>query len=195
LLRVSLSRNLASTESIKPSTGWTLQLASCWALSAIVALLCTALIGRAIRSAKKRESDSHVQCERAALYEALMALLVALVSGSSGGRNGKGDLSAVERALFLRGSVSVNNEYRRLLRLLSEPGADEKVVRSQITRFFLTLRRECGGSTYGLEDEDWSDLVRLPMHRAPSERSSGAPSAHFTAADAAPPAHRLSPRG
>ena len=59
---------------------------------------------------------------------------------SNGGRNGTGDLFAVEKALFLRGSVAVNNEYRALLRLLSDPGADEKVLRSQITKFLLALR-------------------------------------------------------
>ena len=116
------------------------------------------------RSAKQREIDSRLHSERAALYHALMESLGVLVSEeSTGGRNGTGDLFAVEKALFLRGSVAVNNEYRALLRLLSDPGADEKVLRSQITKFLLALRRDCGQSTYGLESEDWSDLVRFPV--------------------------------
>jgi hypothetical protein len=68
----------------------------------------------------------------------------------------------MEKALFLRGSVAVNNEYRALAQLLSDPGADEKVLRRQVTRFLLALRRDCGQSTYGLETEDWSDLVGIP---------------------------------
>ena len=107
---------------------------------------------------------------------ALMESLGVLVSEeSTGGRNGTGDLFAVEKALFLRGSVAVNNEYRALLRLLSDPGADEKVLRSQITRFLLALRRDCGQSTYGLESEDWSDLVRFPSRQVASERNADSP--------------------
>ena len=80
-----------------------------------------------MRSAKQREIDSRVHSERVALYHALMESLGVLGSeGSNGGRNGTGDLFAVEKALFLRGSVAVNNEYRALLRPLSDPGADEK---------------------------------------------------------------------
>ena len=93
-----------------------------------------------------------------------MESLVVLVSEkSTGGRNGTGDLFAVEKALFLRGSMAVNNEYRALLRLWSNPAADEKVLRSQLTRFLLALRRDCGQPTYGLETEDWSDLVGVPV--------------------------------
>jgi hypothetical protein len=164
--------------------------------TALVALLCSALIGRAIRSAKQPEIDSHARSERVALYHALMESLGTVVSDeSTGGRNGTGDLLAVERALFLRGSVAVNNEYRALLRLWSNRGADEKLLRSQITRFLLALRRDCGQSTYRLESEDWSDLVGVPSRQVASERNAGSPQPHFTGADAAPPTHRLSPRG
>ena len=98
----------------------------------------------------QREIDSHLHSERAALYQALMESIVALVrEGSSGGRNGTGELSAVEKTLFLQGSVIVNNQYRALLRLLADPGAHEKVLANQITRFLLALRRDCGQSTYG----------------------------------------------
>ena len=162
-------------------------------MSAIVALLCSALIGRAIRSAKQREIDSHLRSERVALYHALIESLGVLVSDeSNGGRNGTVDLFAVEKALFLRGSVAVNNEYRALLRLLSEPEADEKVLKSEIARFLLALRRDCGQSTNGLESEDWSDLVRFPSRQVAPERNADSPPPHFTGVDAAPPTHRLS---
>jgi hypothetical protein len=154
------------------------------------------LIGRAIGSAKQREIDSHVYSERAAIYQALTESLGVLVSeGSNGGRNGTGDLFAVEKTLFLRGSVAVNNEYRALLRLLFDPGADAKILRSQITRFLIALRRDCGQSTYALESEDWSDLVRFPSRQVASERNGDCPPPHFPGARAAPPTHRLSPRG
>jgi hypothetical protein len=124
-----------------------------------------------------------------------MELLGVLGSeGSNGGRNGTGDLFAVEKALYLRGSVAVNNEYRALLRLWSDPGADEKVLKSEIARFLLALRRDCGQSTYGLESEDWSDLVRFPSRQVAPERNADSPPPHFTGVDAAPPTHRLSPR-
>ena len=199
MLQGSLSRNLASAESIKPSTGLDPQTGIVLGVSAIVALLCSALIGRAIRSAKQREIDSHLHSERAALCQALMESLGVLVSeGSNGGRNGTGDLFAVEKALFLRGSVAVNNEYRALLRLLSDPGADEKVLRSQITRFLLALRRDCGQSTYGLESEDWSDLVRFPSRQVASERNGRLPAATFPRcsrgpSDPPPLASRMTP--
>ena len=139
--------------------------------TALVALLCSALIGRAIRSAKQPEIDSHARSERVALYHALMESLGTVVSDeSTGGRNGTGDLLAVEQAFFLRGSVAVNNEYRALLRLWSNRGADEKLLQSQITRFLLALRRDCGQSTYRLESEDWSDLVGVPSRQVASER-------------------------
>ena len=185
-----LSRINQAFDSLEPQTGIVL------GVTTIVALLCSALIGRAIRSAKQREIDSRLHSDRAALYQALMESLVVLVSEkSTGGRNGTGDLFAVEKALFLRGSVAVNNEYRALLRLLSDRGADEKVLRSQITRFLLALRRDCGQSTYGLESEDWSDLVRFPSRQVASERNGDCPPPHFPGARAAPPTHRLSPRG
>jgi hypothetical protein len=165
-------------------------------VSAIVALVCSALIGRAIRSAKQREIDSRLHSERAALYQALIESLALLVSeNSTSSRDGTSDLFAVEKALFLRGSVAVNNEYRALLQLLSDPRADEKLLRSQITGFLLALRRDCGQSTYGLESEDWSDLVRFPSRQVAPERNGDCPPPHFASARAAPPTHRLSTRG
>jgi hypothetical protein len=188
--RFGLSRINQAFDSLDPKTDIVL------GVSATVALLCSALIGRAIRSAKQREIDSHLHNERAAIFQALMESLGVLVSeGSNGGRNGTGDLFAVEKALFLRGSVAVNNEYRALLRLWSDPGADEKVLRSQITRFLLALRRDYGRSTHGLESEDWSDLVRFPSRQVASERNGDCPPPHFPGARAAPPTHRLSTRG
>jgi hypothetical protein len=188
--RSSLDRINQAFESLDPQTGIVL------GVSAVIALLCSALIGRAIGSAKQREIDSHLRSERVALYHALMESLGVLVSEeSNGGRNGTVDLFAVEKALFLRGSVAVNNEYRALLRLLSDRGADEKVLRSQITRFLLALRRDCGQSPYGLEGEDWSDLVCFPSRQVASEQDAGTPPPHFAGVDAAPPTHRLSPRG
>jgi hypothetical protein len=185
-----LSRINQAFDSLDPETGIVL------GVSAIVVLLCSALIGRAIGSAKQREIDSRLRSERVALYHALMESLGVLVSeGSTGGGNGTVDLFAVEKALFLQGSVAVNNEYRVLLRLWSDPGADEKVLRGQITRFLLALRRDCGQSTYGLESEDWSDLVRFPSRQVAPERNADSPSPHFPGADAAPPTHRLSTRG
>jgi hypothetical protein len=166
------------------------------AVSAIVAFICSAWIGRAIGSAKQREIDSRVHSERAAIYQALMESLGMLVSEeSTGSRNGTVDLFVVEKALFLRGSVAGNNEYRALLRLMSNPAADEKVLRSQLTRFLLALRRDCGQPTYGLETEDWSDLVGVPSRQVASERNGDSVPPHFTGVDAAPPTHRLSPRG
>jgi len=186
----SLNRINQAFDSLEPQTGIVL------GVTTIVALLSSAVIGRAIRSAKQREIDSHLHSERTAIFQALMESLGVLVSeGSNGGRNGTGDLFSVEKALFLRGSVAVNNEYRALLRLLSDRGADEKVLRSQITRFLLALRRDCGQSNYGLESEDWSDLVRFPSRQVASERNGDCPPPHFPGARAAPPTHRLSPRG
>ena len=142
--------------------------------------------------------QSHLHSERAVLYQALMESLVVRVSeGSTGGRNGTGGLLGVEKALFLRGSVAANNEYRGLLRLLSDPGADEKVLRSHITRFLLALRRDCGQSAYGLENKDWSDLVQFPFsseHVSPDRTTASHPTSYH-GVDAAPPTHRLSPRG
>jgi hypothetical protein len=190
IARFGLSSIHQAFDGLDPQTGVVL------GVSAIVALLCSAVIGRAIRSAKQREIDSHVRSERAALLQALMDSLGVLVSeGSTGGRNGTVDLFAVEKALFLRGSVAVNNEYRALLQLLCDRRADEKALRSQITRFLLALRRDCGQSTHGLESEDWSDLVRLPWRQAASERNADFPPPHFTGVDAVPPTHSLSPRG
>jgi hypothetical protein len=190
IARFGLSRINQAFDSLDPQTGIVL------GVSAIVALLCSALIGRAIGSAKRREIDSHVHSELAALYQALMeSLVVHACEGSTGGRDGTDDLFAVEKALFLRGSVAVNNEYRELSRLLSDAAADEKVLRSQITKFLLAMRRDCGQSTYGLENEDWSDLVGLPSRQVVSKANSDSRSPHFIAADAAPPTHRFSPRG
>jgi hypothetical protein len=188
--RFGFSRINQAFDSLDPQTGIVL------GVSAIVALLCSALIGRAIASAKRREIDSHAHSERAALYQALTESLVVPISeASTCGRNGNGDLFSLEKALFLRGSVAVNNEYRALLRSLSDAGADERALRSRITRFLLALRRDCGQSTYGLENEDWSDLVRLPSRQVVSKANPDSQSPHFIAADAAPPTHRLSPRG
>jgi hypothetical protein len=101
----------------------------------------------------------------------------------------------VERALFLRGSVAVNNELpRALLRLWWNAEADEKVLRGQVTRFVLALRRDCGQSTFGLESEDWSDLLDIPSSSVASEQNAGTPPRHFKGIHAAPPTHRLSRR-
>ena len=187
--RFGLSRTNQAFHSLDPQTGIVL------GVSAIVALLCSALIGRAICSAKQREIDSHVHKERVALCLPLMESLVfPALEESIGSRNGTDDLLAAEMAFFLRGSVAANNEYRALLRLLSEPEADEKVLRSKITRFLLAMRRDCGQSTYGLENEDWSDLVRLEPRQVVSKAKADSPSPHFIGADSAPPTHRLSPR-
>jgi hypothetical protein len=162
----------------------------------ILALLCSALVGRAIHSAKQREIDSRLQSERAALYQELMELLTVRVSeGPIDGRNGMDDLFAVEKALFLRGSVAVNKECRALLKLLSGPGADEKVLRSQITKLLLALRRDCGQSAYGLESEDWSHLLGFPPVKNTSQQNARTTPAALTNANAASPAHSLSPRG
>jgi hypothetical protein len=184
------SRINQAFDSLEPQTGIVL------GVSALVALLCSALIGRAIGSAKQREIDSHLRSERVALYHALMESLVVPVSEkSTGGRDGTGDLIAVERALFLRGSVLVNSKYRALSRLMSDLGSDEKLIRSEITKFLIALRRDCGQSTYGLESEDWSDLVCFPSRQVAPERNADSPPPHFPGAHAAPPTHRLSPRG
>ncbi len=188
--RFGLSGVNQAFESLDPKTGVVL------GASAIVALLCSALIGRTIRSAKQREVDRHVHSERAVLYHALMESLL-VSEGASFERNDAGDLVGVEKALFLRGSVAVNKEYRALSRLFSDPGADEKVLRSQITRFLLALRRDCGQSTYGLENQDWSDLVRFPLpsgHVSPDRTTASHPTS-YPGVDAAPPTHRLSPGG
>jgi hypothetical protein len=188
--RFGLNRIEHAFDSLDPETGIVL------GVSATVAILCSALIGRAIRSMKQCEIDSRAVAERVALYQALMEPLEMLISEEpAGGRNGTGDLFAVEKALFLRGSVAVNNEYRALLQLLSNPGADEKVLRSQITKFLLALRRDCGQPTNGMEGEDWSDLVRFPSRLVASEQNASSRPAHFTGADSAPPTHRLSPSG
>ena len=188
--RFGISSIHQALDGLDPQTGVVL------GVSAIVALLCATLIACAICSAKQSEIDSHLRSERVALCQALMELLGVLGSeGSNGGRNGTGDLFAVEKALYLRGSVAVNNEYRALLRLLSDPAADEKVLRSQITKLLLALRRDCGQSPYGLESEDWWDLVRFPSRQVASERNGDCPPQHFPGARAAPPTHRLSPRG
>jgi hypothetical protein len=190
VVQFGLSRINQAFDSLGPETGIVL------GVSAIVALLCSALIGRAIRSAKQREIDSQVHSERAAIYQALMESLGAQVSEeSTSSRNGTVDILAVEKALFLRGSVAVNNEYRALSRLMSNPEVVETILRMQITRFLLALRRDCGQSTHGLEGEDWSDLVRFPSLQVESEQNAGTPPLQFTGVDAAPPTHRLSTRG
>jgi hypothetical protein len=113
--RFSLSRINQAFDGLDPQTSIVL------GVSATVALLCSALIGRAIHSAKQREIDSRVHSDRVAQYQALMESLGVLVSEeSTSGRNGTVDLFALEKALFLRGSVAVNNEYRALLRLMSD---------------------------------------------------------------------------
>lgn len=101
----------------------------------------------------------------------------------------------MEKALFLRSSVPVNSEYRALLRLWCNAEADEKALRSQVTRFLLALRRDCGQSTYGLKNEDWSDLVVSRRVKLLLNEMQIPPTQHFPGADAAPPTHRLSPRG
>jgi hypothetical protein len=186
-----LSRVKHACDSLDPQTGIVL------GVSGTVAILCSALIGHAIRSMKQREIDSRILGERVALYQALMESFEMLLSEEepAGGRNGTDDLIAVEKGLFLRGNVTVNNEYRALLRLLSNPGADEKVLRSQITKLLLALRRDCGQPTKGMEGKDWSDLLRFASRLAASERSADSRPAHFTGADSAPPTHRLSPLG
>jgi hypothetical protein len=59
IARFGLSRINQAFDSLDPQTGIVL------GVSAIVALLCSALIGRAIRSAKQREIDGHLHSERA----------------------------------------------------------------------------------------------------------------------------------
>jgi hypothetical protein len=150
-------------------------------VSAIVAFLCSALIGGAIRSAKRREVESHLHNERVALYHAIIESLVVLVSETSAcSLNGRAELLLLENALFLRGSVTVNNEYRVLLRLLSDPGVDEKDLRTQISRFLVALRRDCGQSASGLAGQDWSELLLFPARQVASERSAGSAPAQFT---------------
>jgi hypothetical protein len=187
--RFGVSRINQAFNSLDPQTGVVL------GVSAIVALLCSALIGRAVRSAKQSEIDSRVHSERVALYHALMESLAVLASERfTGDRDGTGDLLAVERALFLRSCATVNKEYRALSRLLSDLGSDEKLLRSEISKFLIVLRRDCGQSTYGLESEDWSDLVRFPSRQVAPERNADSPTQHFPGADATPSIH-LSPRG
>jgi hypothetical protein len=78
---------------LEPQTGIVL------GVTTIVALLSSAVIGRAIRSAKQREIDNHLHSERAAIFQALMESLGVLVSDeSTGGCNGTVNLFAVEKA-------------------------------------------------------------------------------------------------
>jgi hypothetical protein len=67
--------------------------------------------------------------------------------------------------------VAVNSEYRALLRLWCNAEADEKALRSQVTRFLLALRRDCGQSTFGLEGETWSADDEIPRQKFSLEAS------------------------
>ena len=118
-------------------------------VACLVALLCAWIIAAAIRSAKQREIESRTATQRASLYEAVLESLAARLSGSL-------DQPALKEALLLKASTSVLKEYRLLSSMLSDVNADNEQRKRQVNRLLLVMRRDCGLSTYGLENENWS---------------------------------------
>lgn len=135
-------------------------------VSSIVALLCAWLIAGAIRSAIRRNLDGRKHSQLAAGYQVLIKSLAEQLAvrpkARSTGMTGFVGLLTPEHTMFLHGDVAVNKEYRALMHLWCDPEADEEVVRSQITRLLLAMRRDCGSPTHGLEGEDWTFLLRTP---------------------------------
>ena len=85
-------------------------------MTTIVALLSAAVIGRAIRSAKQREIDSHLPSERAAIFQALM--------GSLGVVSPRGPMAAGTARAWLQPIVRDGNQW------VLEPEWDAPVMRS-----------------------------------------------------------------
>jgi hypothetical protein len=54
----------------------------------------------------------------------------------------------------------VAKEYQSLLVVLSETNPTENRRTTQINRLPLVMRQDCGLSTFGLENEGWSELLR-----------------------------------
>jgi hypothetical protein len=123
-------------------------------VNAIVVLLCSAIFGRAIRSVKQSEMQSQRQRQKTEIYKVSMESLESHLIGQTQ------ELAGLEKTLFLIGSATVLKEYRSLFTMLSKASPDESQCRTQINRVLLAMRRDCGLSTYGLENEDWSDLLR-----------------------------------
>ena len=128
-------------------------------VSAAVVLLCSMSLAAAIRSAGRRESEHRRQSERARVYEALLETLADRTA------NSRGEASSPARTLFLIGSVAVVKEYRALLTVLSAKDTDEAHVRTHVNRLLLAMRRDIGESTFGLEQEDWSDWLIAATNR------------------------------
>jgi hypothetical protein len=125
-------------------------------VACVVALLCAWIIASAIRSAERREIESRSATQRASLYEAVLESLASRLSGSL-------EQPALNEALLLKASTSVLKEYRLLSSLLSDVNADNEQRKRQVNRLLLIMRRDCGLSTYGLENEDWSSWLRNTM--------------------------------
>ena len=65
--------------------------------------------------------------------------------------------------MLLKSSTSVLKEYRLLSSMLSDVNADNEQRKRQVNRLLLVMRRDCGLSTYGLENENWSAWLRNAM--------------------------------
>jgi hypothetical protein len=76
--------------------------------------------------------------------------------------------------------------------MLSGGSSSEDEVRMQINRLMLAMRRDIGESTFGLEGQDWTGWLHLPVSHKTNEQINGANSGQRS--EFATPAVRLSNR-
>jgi hypothetical protein len=165
-------------DSLDPQTGIILGVAS------LVGLLCAWILAAAIRSAKQREIENRTATQRASLYEAVLESLAARLSGSL-------DQPALKEALLLKASTPVLKEYRLLLSMLSDVNADHEQRKRQVNRLLLVMRRDCGLSTYGLENEDWFAWMRNRMETRDDQHNGSSMQAARLGVHGSGVAHRL----
>jgi hypothetical protein len=151
-------------------------------VACIVAFLCACIIAAAIRSAKQREIQSRTATERASLYEAVLESLVGRLSGSL-------EQPALKEALLLKASTSVLKEYRLLLSMLSDVNSDYEQRKRQVNRLLLVMRRDCGLSSYGLDNEDWCCWLQNTMQTRDDQNNGTMQKPRFGVQDGI--AHRL----
>jgi len=153
----------------------------------LTALLAAWLVASAIRGSREREVAASAAAERGRIYA---GLLEALAPNS---RPTPPTWPAIREALFLRGSNGVLHEYQATLQLLSATATPEEQARQQLTRLMLAMRRDVGGSTFGLENQDWSDwLAHRPATASANDAARPSPPSNLSE-DWLPPVHRLAP--
>ncbi len=154
-------------------------------VSSVVALLCAWRIAGAIGAAKRRETKRQPASDYVNVYQAALEALANRLKKQIK------PLSASERTLFLKASAPVLEEYRLLLDLLSDSEATGEAINLQTNRLLLAMRRDCGYSTYNLEDQDWADILGIMPGVVSQQASSTPPRTSRPVVPNAGPSHRL----